>query len=151
MKLSEIITLETVKVPLLAKDKFAAIEELVEVLHQAGKISEKSHLLKAVLTREATRSTGIGQGLAVPHGKCQGLDSLVIAVGKPAQPLEFDSLDGLPVNLIVLLGSSVDQTGPHIQALAGFSRLMTKNAFRQKIENANTAEEVYQAFLHHER
>jgi fructose-specific phosphotransferase system IIA component len=151
MKLSEIITLETVKVPLQATDKYAAIEELVELLHQTGKIPEKSKLLQAILAREATRSTGIGQGLAVPHGKCHGLDSLVIAVGKPSKPMEFDSLDGQPVNLVVLLGSSFDQTGPHIQALAGFSRLMTKTSFREKIELAKTAEDVFKVFLHHER
>lgn len=151
MKLSEIITLETIKVPLQATDKYTAIEELIDLLHQTGKISEKSKLLEAVLAREATRSTGIGQGLAVPHGKCKGLNSLVIAVGKPAQPLEFDSLDGQPVNLVVLLGSSFDQTGPHIQALAGFSRLMTKPSFRKQIEQAQAAHQVFQTFLDHER
>lgn len=150
-KLSEIITLETIKVPLAATEKYAAIEELVDVLHQAGKIKEKSKLLQAVNTREATRSTGIGQGLAVPHGKCEGLDSLVIAVGKPAKPMDFESIDGDPVNLIVLLGSNVDQTGPHIQALARFSRLMMKPAFRAQIERAQTSDDILQIFQKHEQ
>ncbi len=151
MKLTDVIALETIKVPLASTEKFAAIQELVDVLHQAGKIKEKDGLLNAILTREAARSTGIGQGLAVPHGKCSGLDSLVIAVGKPAQPMDFDSIDGDPVNLIVLLGSNVDQTGPHIQALARFSRLMMKPAFRAQIERAKTPEDILQTFQKHEQ
>jgi mannitol/fructose-specific phosphotransferase system IIA component (Ntr-type) len=65
--------------------------------------------------------------------------------------MEFDSLDGRPVNLVVLLGSNFDQTGPHIQALAGFSRLMTKPSFRKQIEQAQAADQVFQTFLDHER
>jgi fructose-specific phosphotransferase system IIA component len=151
MKLTDIITVETIKVPLEATEKQTAIEELIDVLYDAGKISEKSKLLQAVLNREAARSTGIGQGLAVPHGKCEGLESLVIAVGKPAKPMDFESIDGDPVNLIVLLGSNVDQTGPHIQALARFSRLMMKPAFRAQIERAQTSAHIFETFQKHEQ
>jgi mannitol/fructose-specific phosphotransferase system IIA component (Ntr-type) len=150
MRLSEIITLETIKVPLQAKDKYSAIEELVDLLCDTGKISEKSKLLQAVLVRESVRSTGIGQGLAVPHGKAEGLGNLVAAVGKPINPMEFESIDGVPVNLIVLLGSNIDQTGPHIQALAWISRLMMRPLFRKQMDQAKTTLEVWQTFLKHE-
>ena len=150
MKLSEIIDIKAIKIPLRAKDKQTAIEELIDTLSQAGKISDKSKLLQAVLDREATRSTGVGQGLAIPHGKCEGLNCLVCAVGIPAQPIDFQSIDGQPVNFIVLLGSGVDQTGPHIQALARISRFMTMPSFRKAIGQARTSLEVYRAFVEHE-
>jgi len=151
MKLSEVLSLDLIKVPLAAKDKYAAIEELVDLLHKNKKIDDKAPLLQAVLNREATRSTGIGQGLAVPHGKCKGLACLVMAVGKPAVPMDFESVDNQPVNLIVLLGSDLDQTGPHIQALARISRFMMMPSFQKQIERAKTPDEIYQAFLRHEQ
>ena len=151
MKLSEVLNLDLIKVPLAAKDKYAAIEELVDLLRQNGKITEKTDLLQAVLNREATRSTGIGQGLAVPHGKCRSLSCLVMAVGKPAVPMDFESVDNQPVNLIVLLGSNLDQTGPHIQALARISRFMMMPSFQKQIERAKTPDQIYQAFLKHEQ
>jgi mannitol/fructose-specific phosphotransferase system IIA component (Ntr-type) len=100
-----------------------------------------------VLDREATRTTGIGNGLAIPHGKCAGVDHLVVAIGKPATPIEFESIDGRPVNLIVLLASPPDQTGPHIQALARISRLMTVDSFRQAMKNATTPQQILDAVV----
>lgn len=149
-KLSEVITLDCIKVPLSATERYEAIDELVDVLCQAGKISEKDPLLAAVVEREQTRSTGVGHGLAIPHGKCSGLVGLVGAVGKPAEPIDFDSIDGQPVNFVVLLGSPVDQTGPHIQALARISRLMTTETFCTKIAQAQSPNDVFQALVDHE-
>lgn len=145
MKLNEILKLQHIKVPLVATDKKAAIAELVEVLNQAGELKDSQQLLASVLERESTRTTGIGNGLAIPHGKCTGVDHLVIAIGKPATPINFDSIDGRPVHLIVLLASPPDQTGPHIQALARISRLMTIEAFRVAMKNAASAQEIVDA------
>ena len=149
-KLNEIIRPECIKVPLSARDKYEAIEELIDVLLAAGKIKDKAPLLEAVLAREATRSTGIGQGLAIPHGKCAALAGLVGAAGKPVEPIAFESVDGRPVNFIVLFGSAIEHTGPHIQALARLSRLMTSASFCEQIVQARTAEDIHRAFLDHE-
>jgi mannitol/fructose-specific phosphotransferase system IIA component (Ntr-type) len=151
MKLSEVITLNLVKVPLKATDKYAAIEELVDLVDAAKLVADIGSLRQAVLDREATRSTGIGHGLAIPHGKCQGIDHLIAAVGKPQNPIDFQSIDGQPVNLIVLLASPIDQTGPHIQALARISRFMLSPTFCDQIDRATTPQEVYQAFRDHEK
>jgi fructose-specific phosphotransferase system IIA component len=150
MKLSEVITIDTIKVPLKANDKVSAIKELVDLLCKANKVPNEESFLNAILEREAARTTGIGQGLAIPHGKFDGLDRLVIAIGKPAKPIDFQSIDNEPVSLIVLLASPTNQTGPHIQALARISRLMTMQPFRDKINDAKTAEDIYQAFVDHE-
>ena len=91
----------------------------------------------------ATRTTGIGQGLAIPHGKSDSVTRLVMAIGKPATPIEFQSIDKQPVQLIVLLASPPDRTSDHIQALARISRLMTMRDFRERVYAAQDAEELY--------
>lgn len=150
MKLSQIIRPACVKVPLAATDKVAAIRELVELLSQAGLISDTEAVFHCVLEREQTRSTGIGKGLAVPHGKCAACKELVMALGKPATPIDFGSRDERPVDVIVLLASPLDQTGPHIQALARVSRLMLNEAFRRELAAARDGHEAYEAILRHD-
>ena len=144
MKLTEILTQDCIRVPLEATEKTNAITELVDLLADKGRISQRDVVLRAVLDREATRSTAVGHGLAVPHGKCAGSPKLVMAVGKPAQPIDFGGKDGEPVNLIVLVCSPLDQTGPHIQALARIARMVLIEKFRLAIASARTPDEVYQ-------
>jgi fructose-specific phosphotransferase system IIA component len=142
MRLSDILKTQHIKVPLLAKNKKDAITELVQVLADAKEVKDSQVLLNSVLEREATRTTGIGNGLAIPHGKCMGVDHLVVAIGKPEPPIDFESIDKRPVNLIVLLASPPDQTGPHIQALAHVSRLLSNDLFRHKLMTAPSAHEA---------
>jgi fructose-specific phosphotransferase system IIA component len=146
MRLSDILKLDHIKVPLLAKNKKDAITEMVQLLSDAKEVKDSQVLLNSVLEREATRTTGIGNGLAIPHGKCAGVDHLVVAIAKPETPIDFESIDGRPVNLIVLLASPPDQTGPHIQALARISRLMTDARFRNSLESATTPQQVLDIF-----
>lgn len=143
MHLRDILEPDCVKVPLEAKDKRAAIIELVGLACQSHQIGDSELLVKAVMDRESTRTTGIGSGLAIPHGKCNKVDKLVMSVGKPAEPIDFDSIDGNPVDLIVLLASPHTQTGPHIQALARISRLMTLHPFRDSLATASTSEQLF--------
>lgn len=150
MTITDILTKACTCVPLKATDKSAAITELVDLLSADSRISDRDAVLKAVLAREQTRSTGIGLGLAVPHGKSRACSALAMAVGKPAEPLEFDAIDGKPCKFIVLLTSPIDETGPHIQALASISRLWQNELFRQAVLEANTAEQVYAAFEQHQ-
>ena len=147
MRLTEILSPECIKVPLAATDKSAAILEMVDLLDASGKLIDRELMRQAALEREATRTTGIGNGLAIPHGKCAAVADLVMAIGKPAQPIDFDSIDGKPVTLVIFLASPPDKTGPHIQALARISRLMTDPKFRQSIERAVAAEEIHALFV----
>ena len=150
MKITEILKTPCVRAPLHASEKIAAITELVDLLSEQGLLTDRDDVLNAVLVREQTRSTGIGHGLAVPHGKSHGCESLALAVGKPAKPMGFESIDGLPCDLIVLLASPADKTGPHIQALACISRLWQTEGFRKSVIEATTADELYAAFLQHQ-
>jgi fructose-specific phosphotransferase system IIA component len=142
MILSQILQPSCVKVPLEAGDKRSAITELIDVLDANKLLSNKEVALQAVLTREQTRSTGIGSGIAIPHGKCNVVKELTIAVGIAGSPIDFGSVDGKPVSIIILLLSPLDQTGPHIQALAKISRLMLDETFRNNLQKAGSSEEV---------
>jgi len=144
MILTQILQPACVKVPLESKDKESAILEMVDLLNDNGLLSDKEVVLEAVLTREKTRSTGIGSGIAVPHGKCKAVKELVMAIGITDEPIDFASVDGRPVKIIILLVSPSDQTGPHIQALARISRLMLDEEFKQALEKATSPEEVYE-------
>ena len=144
MILTQILQPTCVKVPLEGKDKQSVITELVDLLDANGLLLDKNVVLDAVLAREQTRSTGIGSGIAIPHGKCKAVKELVMAIGVADEPIGFASVDGKPVTTIFLLVSPADQTGPHIQALARISRLMLDEQFRQKLEKATSADEVYE-------
>lgn len=150
MKLSDILSPECIRVPLASTEKIEAITELVDVLNSCGKLTDRDALLRAVLEREETRSTGIGFGLAVPHGKSVACTSLVMALGLPAAPIDFNSSDGEPVEMIALLASPPDKTGPHIQALARISRLMLVGKFRKEVLAAKSAEQVFSILVKHE-
>lgn len=142
MLLAQIIQPSCVKVPLEAKDKTSAITELINLLDAEKLLLNKDEALQAVLAREQTRTTGIGSSVAIPHGKCKAVKELVMAAGIARQPIDFNSVDGKPVSIILLLISPIDQTGPHIQALAKISRMMLDESFRNKLIGATSPQDV---------
>ena len=150
MRLTEILKPQNIKVPLESAAKADAIGELVNLLAANGEVTDARKVLDSVLEREATRTTGIGNGLAIPHGKCTGTDHLVMAIGRPKTPIDFQAIDGRPVNLIWLLTSPPDKTGPHIHALARISRLMTLDKFRQALGQAKDAQEMFDTIVKQE-
>ena len=150
MRLTEILKPQNIRVPLTATTKTDAIGELVNLLATNGDITDPKKVLDSVLDREATRTTGIGNGLAIPHGKCTGTQDLVMAIGKAATPIDFQAIDGRPVTLIWLLSSPPDKTGPHIHALARISRLMTIDKFRAALNTAQTGQDVYDIIVKQE-
>ena len=142
MILTRILQPGCVKVPLAGTDKRSVITELVNLLDSNKLLSDKDAALAAVLTREQTKSTGIGSGVAIPHGKCRAVSKLVMAIGIARHAIDFNSVDGKPVSIVMLLISPSDQTGPHIQALAQISRLMLDEQLREKLRKANSAQDV---------
>jgi fructose-specific phosphotransferase system IIA component len=150
MRLTEILKPQNILVPLSATTKTQAITDLVELLARNGEVKDARQVIDAVMERESTRTTGIGSGLAIPHGKCNGTDHLVMAIGKPATPIDFQAIDGRPVTLIWLLTSPPDKTGPHIHALARISRLMSIDKFRLALNTAKTAQELFDIIVQQE-
>jgi mannitol/fructose-specific phosphotransferase system IIA component (Ntr-type) len=145
MRLTEYLKVSNIKVPLAARSKQDAIAELVRLLTDNQEVIDGPRVLQSVLDREATRTTGIGYGLAIPHGKTPGTDHLVMAVGKTAEPIDFQSIDGRPVSIIWLLVSPPDKTGQHITTLARISKLMMIDRFRTELTRAPDAPSVHRA------
>jgi mannitol/fructose-specific phosphotransferase system IIA component (Ntr-type) len=109
-------------------------------------VGDAAELKAAVWARESQRSTGIGEGLAIPHGKGAAVKRLAMAIGMPTQPIEYDSIDRKPVKLIVMLVSPPDKVTEHVQALGRLSRLMTDPVFREKTYAARSAQELFELF-----
>ncbi|MGE4285417.1 MAG: PTS sugar transporter subunit IIA [Phycisphaerae bacterium] len=143
MQISQILKQTSVIVPLKSNNKEEVITELIDRLSENGLITDRDEVLDAVMTREMTRSTGIGQGIAIPHGKSKSVSDLTMAVGIAQSDVDFDSIDNKPVRIVLMLISPVGQTGPHIQALAKISRLMLDGDFRKSLVEATSPEEAY--------
>ena len=144
MLLTDLLTIDRIKIPLHAATKDEALRELVQVIGSHG-VEEPDELLRAVREREAVLSTGIGNGVAIPHGKSSQVPELVMAAGRTAKPVDFDSLDGQPVQLLFMLIGPETAAGPHIKALSRISRLIRKDSVRETLINAQSAEEFYRA------
>lgn len=150
MRLTDILQPDCIRVPLRAADKRAAIDELADLLAARGMISDAAELKAAVWQRESTRTTGIGHGIGIPHGKSKACRKLCMAVGITERPLEFGAIDGKPVELIILIASPMDQTGPHIQALAHISRMLTDEILRGRIKTAKDAAQLHRLIEQYE-
>ena len=119
-----------------SQNKEDVIRELVGLLVKADSIKEKdvNKLIQILLKRESLGSTGIGQGVAIPHGKADCVTKLVAAFGVSRSGVNFDSLDGEPVHLFFLLVAPEDSAGPHLKALARISRLLKDKHFRDSLQ-----------------
>ena len=146
MALADLISPEVVKVPLAAKTKPEAIRELVQLLLDAGKIPDFHTAHDAVLAREAMGSTGLEQGIAVPHAKTRAVSSLTVAIGIAPRGIDFQSADGKPSTLFFLLLAPPDQSGPHIEALAEIARIARSPTFLRLLMSASSPHEVVELF-----
>jgi PTS system nitrogen regulatory IIA component len=108
----------------------------VSLLKKAGAVAEEDSISKIVLEREELGTTGIGEGIAVPHGKSDAVDRLVAAFGRSEKGIDFGSIDNQPVHLLFLLVAPRDSAGPHLMALARISRLLKNRDFRKGLMNA---------------
>jgi len=150
MKLTEVLDKRCIQLPLTATDPTAVITQLVDLLFEHGKITDRDAVLQAVLARERARSTGLGDGLAIPHGTSSGCAQLAMAAGRLTKPLNFGAMDGQPCEFVVLLVDAAGQSSPHIQALAGVTRLWLNKKFREEALLARTPEELYAMIERHE-
>ena len=142
--LSSILHPDLVKVPLEGTTKRETIDELCTLLCSSDSIQDPENFRRTVWDREGQRSTGIGEGLAIPHGKCAGVREITMAIGLPTEPIEFDSIDGRPVKMIVLLASPANRIADHIQALGRISKFMADPTIRERAFDAPDAESLYE-------
>ena len=144
MNLKKVLSPETVWVDLKADTKQAIIEEMVDRLVAAGKVDDREAVLNAVKEREAKMSTGMQNGVAIPHGKTDSVKELVAAVGLQKDGVDFESMDGSPSTIFIMTLSPEKRTGPHIQFLAEVSRLISPPEERAKLLAAKTHNEIYE-------
>ncbi len=142
MRLRGLIDESAVKVGLESLDKEECFEEMIDLLVRADRILDRAGALEAIRQREAQGTTGIGQGVAIPHGKHPAISSLTAALGTSADGLEFDAVDGDPVHVVFLLLAPVNDPGPHVRALAEIARLVQTPGFYRKLIEAETAAEA---------
>lgn len=145
MLLTELLTPGRIRIPLEGQTKDDLLSELVDVVADNGSAADRDDVLRAVREREAVLSTGIGHGVAIPHGKSAALTELRMAAGRAAGPVDFDALDGKPVSLFFLLVGPESAAGPHIKALSRISRLVRKDDVRERLIAAKNADEFLTA------
>lgn len=142
MKIMDFLNKKAVAINLKATDKEGVIKELVDILAKAEDIKNKEEIIKALLARESLGSTGIGQGIGIPHTKSQTAKNLVAAFGLSQKGVNFDSLDGEPVYIFFLLIAPEESAGPHLKALARISRMLKDKYFRELLRKAKDEKEV---------
>jgi len=147
MRLSEIIEQDNIIPDLKASDKKGVLEELAEVISNHEPSIDKGTLVKVLLERERLGTTGIGDGVAIPHGKLNGVKQPIVSFGRSRNGLEFDSMDGQPAYLFFLLVAPENSSGIHLQVLAKIAKILKNSAFRKKLMGADTTREIYQIII----
>lgn len=148
MNLKKILTLDTVQIGLAGTTKIEIIEELIDIMVSSSSGNpNRDILLKAVLDRELQMSTGMKNGIAIPHGKTDIVKDLLAVIGVSAEPVDFECMDRKPARIFVLTISPTLNTGPHLQFLAEVSGLLTRDDVRKKILEAKSRQELLNIFL----
>ena len=143
MKIVDFLSKDAVTVDLKSTKKEDVIKELVELLSKAHPIKEKDKLFKTLMNRESLGSTGIGQAIGIPHAKSNAVDELIAALGISRQGVDFDSLDGEPTRIFLLLVAPEDAAGPHLKALARISRVLKDKFLRDSLVAAKDKKAVF--------
>jgi fructose-specific phosphotransferase system IIA component len=151
MSISEFMSEDRIAVDLQAEDKTAAITEMMEILARSELVADKDQALHAILEREKTMSTGIGHGVAIPHGKSNGVKGLVAALGISKKGIPFESIDQQPVHILVLMAAPMGPAGPHIKALSRISRVLNLEEAREKLRTIDNAADALNVFLDAEK
>lgn len=142
MNLRTVLTTDTVELNLKGTTKEDIIDEMLEILIRAGKVTNKAAARECVLDREKKMSTGMKHGIAIPHGKTDTVSDLVACIGISNAPVDFDSLDQEPCRIFIMTLSPINKTGPHLQFLAEISLLFKSADKRQKILETSDKAEV---------
>lgn len=143
MKILDILDKESIVTELKGVSKKQVLEELIEALLEKRPHLDRENLMRVLLERERLGSTGIGDGIAIPHGKLKDLDQLALSFGKSTRGVDFESMDGKPVHLFFLLVAPESCAGIHLRALAKIARLLKNGMVRKRLGAVSTREEVY--------
>jgi fructose-specific phosphotransferase system IIA component len=151
MKVSDLLNTNLVISELNSTKKNDVLNELLDLFKDDPRVLDLEKVKTAVMDRELIMSTGVGKGFAIPHGKTSAVTEILGAFGKSSKSIEYDSLDGKPVNLIFLLVGKDTLVSSHIKLLSRISRLMNKDDFRDRLTDASTKEEIIYLFKEEEK
>lgn len=147
MRLSELLNTNAITLRLRAQSKKEALVELVDLLESAHGFTSQGEILDRVMRREAMMTTGIGYGVAIPHGKARSVDHMAAACAVAPEGIDFESEDGQPVYLLVLFVSPENATTLHVRVLANLSRLLKDESVRKSLRDAKSTEAFMAALL----
>ncbi|KUR60034.1 PTS fructose transporter subunit IIABC [Bacillus sp. AM 13(2015)] len=151
MKITELLTKHTIKLQLDSQQKEAVIEELVTVLDTAGKLNDKEGYKEAVINREKQSSTGIGEGIAIPHAKTASVKEPAIAFGRSTAGVEYESLDAQPSHLVFMIAATEGANNTHLEALSRLSTLLMREEIRKQLLEAATEDEIIEIINTHDQ
>ena len=150
MKISELLNPQAIVADLKATSKDAALSELTDALIAVTPSLRRDEVLQVLQERERLGSTGIGDGVAIPHGKLKGMPALMLAFGRSSAGVDFESMDGQPAHLFFLLLAPEESVGVHLKALARISKLLKDVEVRQQILDAADSEQIYKLICERE-
>lgn len=143
MKLVEILDPQVVKIGLESVDKEECFEELIDLLIRTGRVTDRDRALEAIYVREKMRSTGIGKGVGIPHGKDKSITKITAVAGTSQEGIEFEAIDGKPVHLVFLVLAEANNPGPHLQTLSEIATCLNVPGTYEKLVNAKSPEEFF--------
>lgn len=146
-RLKKLLSRENIFLDLKSCMKQDIIEEIIDRLSSAGMITNKEKVLLSVMEREKKMTTGMEHGIALPHGKTDAVDDLVVAIGLKKEGVDFDCIDHNPAKIFIMTVSPLSHTGPHIQFLAEVSKLLKDPQAREQLLAASSEEEVIKVFV----
>ena len=147
MNVAEVLRKERIAENLSAASKEEALAKLTDLLYESGALSDRDAFLEDVLNREAVSTTGIGNGIAIPHGKSANVKETTVAIGRLKDEVEWESVDDKPVKLIVLLAvNEEDKTGVHVKLLSGMARKLAAEQTCKRLLDAKDADEIIRIF-----
>ncbi len=143
MRIADIQDKRAIVVGIQSQDKPGALRELLNVMAEVYRLDDSKEIYKTLIEREKLGSTGIGQGIAIPHGKTERVKDMVACFGISHKGVNFEALDGEPVYIFFMLLAPKSSAGPHLKALAKISRLLRDSYFCNQLRHAKDAEELY--------
>lgn len=146
METKDMFSKTRINFDLKANSKDDVIDELIEVLYEDGKVTNKDELKKAVIKREEEFSTGIGMGIAIPHGKCSAVKEAAITFGLSKKGIDYQSMDDKPAHLFFLIAVPEESSDVHLRALSEISRKLMHPEVREKLYNVKDFEEFIKIF-----
>lgn len=151
MKICDILRQDKILLNFDSTEKEDVINSLIDLLKGDERVKDIDMMREAVLEREKIMSTGVGHGFAIPHAKTDAVSKMIAGFARLPEPIDFEALDGQPVNLVFLLVGEENAVGQHIKMLSRVSRLMNKESFRERLESAETNDEIFQIFEEEEK